>query len=66
MIYKLVKVYVMNREFNSSNKILFLGGFNKEGDLIVLISDKHEALDKIPHTQQWHLKSNDALYFPTY
>lgn len=63
MHIKPVKVYKMNEDFRISPKLIYMGEYDDEYNLINVYNTSKEKLTRIMGTYQWILNSTGEIFF---
>ncbi|MGE8560736.1 MAG: hypothetical protein ACN6NJ_07290 [Acinetobacter sp.] len=63
MHIKPVKVYKMNEDFRISPKLIYMGEYDDEYNLMNVYNTSKEKLTRIMGTYQWILNSTGEIFF---
>ena len=63
MHIKPVKVYKMNEDFKISPKLVYMGEYDDEYNLMNVYNSSQEKLTRIMGTYQWILNSTGEIFF---
>lgn len=63
MHIKSVKVYKMNEDFKTSPKLVYMGEYDDEYNLMNVYNSSKEKLTRIMGTYQWILNSTGEIFF---